>query len=79
MDNDKILTNIFCKIFKINKSKILNVKFNTNNWDSIAHINLILEIESSFKIKIDNKFVHKINSFENTKKILSKFYGISFL
>ncbi len=79
MDNDKILTNIFCKIFKINKSKILNVKFNTNNWDSIAHINLILEIESSFKIKIDIKFVHKINSFENTKKILSKFYGISFL
>ena len=79
MDNDKILTNIFCKIFKINKSKILNVKFNTNNWDSIAHINLILEIESSFKIKIDNKFVYKINSFENTKKILSKFYGISFL
>lgn len=49
----KKISPIFTKIFK---NKKLRIKFNSSaknikNWDSLAHINIILNIERMFKIK----------------------------
>ena len=49
----KKISPIFIKIFK---NKKLKIKFNSSaknikNWDSLAHINIILNIERMFKIK----------------------------
>ena len=49
----KKISPIFIKIFK---NKKLRIKFNSSaknikNWDSLAHINIILNIERMFKIK----------------------------
>ena len=49
----KKISPIFIKVFK---NKKLRIKFNSSaknikNWDSLAHINIILNIERMFKIK----------------------------
>lgn len=65
----KSLDDLFYLILKVPKSKNknnLNYK-NVKKWDSLNHINLILSIESKFKIKITPEQNFKLNSY---KKIL---------
>ena len=65
----KNLDDLFYLILKVPKSKNksnLNYK-NIKKWDSLNHINLILSIESKFKIKITPEQNFKLNSY---KKIL---------
>ena len=69
-DIKKILDDLFFLILKVPKSKNknnLNYK-NVKQWDSVNHINLILSIESKFKIKINPEQNFNLNSY---KKILS--------
>ena len=68
-DLETKLKKIFQKNFQISESKILSAKINQIlKWDSLTHINLILEIEKRFQIKkINNKDIANLNSF---KKIL---------
>jgi acyl carrier protein len=68
------LKKIFQKIFQISENKILTSKINQNSkWDSLTHINLILEIEKSFKIKkINNKAIVDLNSFKKVFQYLKK-------
>ncbi|MGA7402969.1 MAG: hypothetical protein WCC99_18735 [Candidatus Sulfotelmatobacter sp.] len=49
----------------------------TNGWDSIAHMTLINEIESSFDIMLDTDDVIGMSSFTKAKEILGK-YGVAF-
>lgn len=46
-------------------------------WDSIAHMTLIAEIEDQFDIILDTDDVLDMSSFAKAKEILSK-YDISF-
>ena len=68
------LKKIFQKIFQISENKILTSKINQNSkWDSLTHINLILEIEKSFKIKkINNKAIVDLNSFKKVFQYLKR-------
>lgn len=43
--------------FEMKKSDVLG-------WDSIGHLNLILEIEDSLEISFTKEEIEKINSFE---------------
>ncbi len=68
-DIKKVLDDLFFTVLKVPKSKNknnLNFK-NVKNWDSVNHINLILSIESKFKIKITPEKNFNLNSY---KKIL---------
>ena len=59
--NEEKLKKTFSKILKINKSKIsenLNTK-NCEKWD-LAHLNIILSLESEFKISFD---IDKVANF----------------
>lgn len=49
----------------------------TNGWDSIAHMRLVNEIESSFDIMLDTDDVIEMSSFSKAKEILGK-YGVVF-
>tara|TARA_B110000003_G_C16475143_1_gene467277 strand:+ start:546 stop:779 length:234 start_codon:yes stop_codon:yes gene_type:complete len=65
----KTIDELFFLILKVPKSKNkdkLNFK-NIKRWDSLNHINLILAIESKFKIKITPEQNFNLNSY---KKIL---------
>jgi len=48
----------------------------TNGWDSIAHMTLINEIESSFDIMLDTDDVIAMSSFAKAREILGK-YGVT--
>lgn len=45
---------------------------NISNWDSLAHMNLILAIEQSFGIKFNSKEIPELFSFESILLILKK-------
>ena len=48
---DKKLTKIFVKLFELNINRVKSSTINnTVKWDSLSHINLIIEIEKNFKI-----------------------------
>ena len=65
----KILKKIFPKS-KIPK-KIDNLKIGDfREWDSIGHVNLLLEIEKIFKIKFSSKVFLNLNSIKSIKKKL---------
>ena len=71
----KKISPIFIKIFK---NKKLRIKFNSSaknikNWDSLAHINIILNIERMFKIKFKVSEIAELkNLVEMVDLILKK-------
>jgi len=52
---------------KINKSTSMD---NVDSWDSLKHINLILELEQEFKISLDTKEIESMLSFDVILKTL---------
>ena len=73
INEDKLKKN-FSKILKIKNNKIsenLNTK-NCEKWDSLAHLNLILSLESEFKISFDIDKVSKLLSYKLIKLELKK-------
>ncbi len=69
----------FIKVLDVNKED-LNENFNfnnTDNWDSLAHLNLIGELEDSFGIMFEPDDIIHFGGYENGKNILKK-YGVKF-
>jgi len=68
------LDNLFHLIFKISKNKAKrNLSFkNVRKWDSLNHVNLILAIESKFKIKIAPEESMNLMSYKNIYSFLEK-------
>lgn len=72
------LLKIFSKIIKLNTRQILLIKKNKlnpefnkfKNWDSLNHMKLILEIERTFKLKINNKNFTDFFNYKSIKKII---------
>lgn len=78
MKNDpkfKLIT-VFSKIFNINIKKFSLDKItkinhqNFSKWDSINKLNLIIAVEQEFKIKIKDKEIENLNSFNDALKII---------
>lgn len=70
---------IFMDLFETQESE-LNENFNFGvapNWDSLAHMELIAQLEDEFEIILDTQDIIHFGGYENGKKILSK-YGIEF-
>ena len=70
---NKILE-IACKIFKV-KKKELTINSNTKNtpqWDSLTHINLLIEIKKNFNLILDINEVSEINSLKKWQKLIQK-------
>ena len=65
----------FIKGLSIKKNQInKKLKYNSiEQWDSIAHMNLMSELESAFKISIDTDDIIDFSSYEKGKKILQKY------
>ena len=73
MYSSKKLTIIFLNILKIKNSNIKNTEFQkTKNWDSLKNIQLFLEIEKIFKIKINTSDWYKLTSFKKIDNYLKK-------
>ena len=67
---------IFVKVLKLKNVNVLNDKSspkNISNWDSLAHIEIITNLNKTFKIDISFDDLMKINNLKNVFKILKKY------
>lgn len=73
--NKEQLVEAFSNALEIDKNMVDNdLKYQgIPQWDSITHMILISEIESTFHIEIDADDVLEMSSFQKTKEILEKY------
>ena len=70
--NERSLEKIFQKIFK-KKVNVKNLKrINEEKWDSLAHVNLIVAIESVFKLRLKPHQIENMNSFKSILMLIKK-------
>lgn len=79
MDNLNKYKNVFCRVFNVNE-EILDERFTFRDvpqWDSIAHLSLISELEDEFDVFFESEDILHYGSFLNGIEILKK-YGVVF-
>jgi len=62
--NEK-LNKIFVEVFEINPIPQNFSKYENDCWDSLRHLNLIVEIEAVFDISLSPEEIYKIDSFSS--------------
>ena len=75
--NLKKYNEVFTEIFGVEESE-LGDGFNFGvapNWNSLAHMELIAQLEDTFEIMLDTEDITHFGGYENGKRILAK-YGI---
>jgi len=70
----KKLKTILAKVLLIDESKISDEtsRKTVNEWDSMAHLMLVSELESTFEIIMDDSDIIKIQTVADIKKTLQK-------
>ncbi|UKJ07214.1 acyl carrier protein [Solitalea lacus] len=79
MSNSEKLIGAFSNALGIQREKV-NEQLSyqsVKQWDSIAHMVLVAEIEDSFNIRIEDKDIMEMDTFLNTRQLLEK-YDIQF-
>lgn len=79
MDNLQKYNDVFCKVLNVN-ADVLNDNFTFKavpQWDSVAHLSLISELEETFDVFFESEDILHYGSYENGKEILKR-YGIKF-
>ena len=68
----KIITETISKIIKIDPRLVNEMTYRENfsKWDSLAHLNLMLELEKKFDKKVSTS---KMNDLDSVKKIFQYF------
>lgn len=77
MSNLEKYNDVFCRILNV-KAEALNENFTfkaVEQWDSVAHLSLISEMEEVFDVFFESDDILHYGSYENGKKILAK-YGV---
>ena len=75
MTNLEKLNAIFCEVFSVEETA-LNEDFNNCNidgWDSVRQLSLTTAVEDTFDLMLDAEDILEFTSYENAKKILSKY------
>lgn len=75
MTNLEKYNKIFCEKFSLNEGfDTENVKLNeTEDWDSVGHMNLITAIEDAFDIMMETEDILSFVSYQNGIEILKKY------
>jgi len=71
---DKKLNDILAKVLLIDESKISDgmSRKSVKEWDSMAHLMLVSEIESAFEVTMDDDDIMEIQTVADVKKTLKK-------
>lgn len=77
--NEQKLKAIFIEVLGINEDAVTDeLQYNSiPEWDSVAHMALVAEIDDQFDIMLDTDDVLDLSSFAKAKEILDK-YDITF-
>ena len=72
-DKKETLVKVFARIFEIPETVVYSATFqNTEKWDSLTHMNLIMEIEQEIlKRPIDMDMSVKLVSFEACLRLIN--------
>ena len=74
MSNSEIYNKVFMDVLGVNEA-VLNESFTFKavpQWDSVAHLSLISELEDAFDVMFESEDILHYGSYENGKKILEK-------
>ena len=73
-NQDKKLKNILAKVLLIDETEISDEmsRKNVKEWDSMAHLMLVSEIESAFEVTMDDDDIMEIQTVADIKKTLQK-------
>ena len=79
MNNNQRLYESFAKALSIPAEQVNDaLTYNTiAQWDSVAHMSLIAELEQVFEVMLDTDDIIDMNSVAKAREILQK-YGVSF-
>ena len=79
MDNLEKLKKVFFRALNLSENTVVeSLEYESvKNWDSVAHMKLISDLETKFEVMIDTMDVIDMSSFKKAQEILSK-YGIVF-
>ena len=71
---DKKLKEILAKVLLIDESKINDVmsRKTVKEWDSMAHLMLVSELESAFEVTMDDDDIMEIQTVADIKKTIQK-------
>ena len=73
IDIEKNLKKVFKKVFKGQAENYENFSEKEEKmWDSLKGVNLLLEVEKTFSVKISTSELQNFNSYKNIKKILNR-------
>ncbi len=76
MTNRDLYKQVFTQSFEIDPEKVDVEMLSYNSiaqWDSIAHMVLIMNLEETFAISIDAEDLIEFSSYEKGKEILKKY------
>jgi len=75
MDNTEKLKSIFASSLGIDESLVVDdLSYGTiSQWDSVAHMSLIADIEDAFEAMLDTDDIIDMSSFAKVKEILGKY------
>ena len=74
MEIEKKVLTVIARVFNLNMEDLsgLSTRDEIDSWDSLGHLQLILQLESEFNIKLKMEEINKINTIEDCVKIVEK-------
>lgn len=67
----------FLSNLKVTKDQLSGLKYRgIEAWDSVAHMDLIADLEDAFDIMMEMKDILDFNSYEHGKVVLKEVYGV---
>ncbi|MGE5340271.1 MAG: acyl carrier protein [Candidatus Omnitrophota bacterium] len=72
---DKRLEKVIRGVFSMDEENPINENWTSDDipdWDSVGHLNLILEVEKEFKVKIEIEEMFEIERLADISRILEK-------
>jgi len=76
--NSLEIREIMSKVFEIEVSEITDIASQKNivKWDSLQHLNLIVEIEDKFDISIDPEDISAMVTVEKIIEVVNKYKNV---
>lgn len=73
MNNLEKYNKVFLDNLNITEDQLLELKYQDFDWDSVAHMSLMADLEDIFEIEMDADDIIEFSSYETGKEILSKY------
>lgn len=71
MTKDRLL-DVFCRTFELSTVSESISQKNSDKWDSLNHINLVVEIETEFDIMLEPEDISEMIDFESVLRIIER-------